>query len=249
MKITTYARFEWNGTEYAQVEEDSFEYDGPIDQCMPGVGSGDNEPGDYGGSLGGFGGFGGSRGMPGDDPSVAGGGWAGFDVEDRSAEISFSSFVNDLLGTFGLGPYAGRKSRGLPGDDPAYKDKNWEGFEKELGIEDFRERFGRMNAARIGKIFGGIAGLGIPGLGIGTGMQLGGKIGTGAYNTFGNPKEQSAFTDAPFSYEAPTEPIDPQNPSGGESQRIAELLAGIFQNKGNVNVNEFINSLLNSGRP
>lgn len=236
MKITTYARFEWDGKEYVQVDEESYEYDGPLALCGMSDGPGDDDDDD---SRDG-------RGMPGDDPSVTGGGWEGFGTEGdkKGGSFSFGSFVDDLLGLVGLGSKYSR----TPAD---VEDDFLGSLMREKGLppdieKDIRQTIGKMNASRIGKIFGGITGLGLPDLGIGSGMNLGGMIGKGAYGMFGDPSKPSSFTDKAFSFESPG-PMENITGPGQSRTPPAEMLAGIFGNKGNVDVNEFINSLLNRG--
>ena len=89
MKIYTRLRIKISTWEV--LEEESFGYDGPLALCFDSDGEdgndGSSSPG--GGYDGGNENDGSSRGGVGDDPSVAGGGWNGFDsYSDDSSEIA-----------------------------------------------------------------------------------------------------------------------------------------------------------------
>jgi len=106
-------------------------------------------------------------------------------------------------------------------------------------IREMRER---ETAEMIGKVFGFPLGM-MSGIGPAAGWKLGSKIGSGLYSMFGNPDKPSKPT-ADFSFVT-------ANQGRNDAQQQAspiDILEGIFKNKGNVDVDAFINSLLSQNK-
>jgi len=210
MKITTYARYKWDGKEYVPIEEDSFEYTGPVSLAMPFGGSGD-----YGGW---------------DDPSGGGGdddfgGWNSV-IEALEEKAREESFIDSLMGIV----------KGMPMR-----------FAKQTGrVMTDLEADEMVDSLKTARVTGSMAGV-IPammaGLPPSLGWKGGGKIAEGIYSRFGDPVAATVRnTKTPTDFSFAT-----ANQGPNDNQRPQDILNSIFANKGNIDINQFINSLLNRG--
>jgi len=200
MKITTYARYKWDGKEYVPIEEDSFEYDGSVALCQ--------------------------RGGVGDDPSVSGGGWEGFGNGGGDKDAETMSFLDSLLGMVKGMPMRFAKQTGRVMTDP--------------------EADAMARALETARVTGSMAGV-IPammaGLPPSLGWKGGGKVAEGIYSRFGDPVAATVRnTKTPTDFSFAT-----ANQGPNDNQRPQDILNSIFANKGNIDINQFINSLLNRG--